>query len=132
VPVADTEILFALSPRDPKHARAMGLLHGPDVVVPDVVLLEFQLVLRARGLGPGRVRTAMLALREALDRCGVREVKMLDSRTLALQCELEEKYELSYFDSLVAAAALVLDRKVISSDKAFDRVPGLERVPLEK
>jgi predicted nucleic acid-binding protein len=130
VPVADTEVLFSLNPKDPKHARVMRLLCGPSVVVPDVVLFEFQLVLRAKGLRPGEVRTAMLAVREALKRCRVKEVKTLDTKTLALQCELEEKYGLSYFDSLIAASALVLDRKVISSDKAFDRVPELVRIPL--
>lgn len=132
MPVADTEILFALNPRDPKHPQVLRLLKPrTDVTAPDVAMLEFQLVLRARGRRPAQVKMAMLALHEALVRYRVREVQTLNSSSLALQCELEEKHGLSYFDSLVAAAALALDRKVISSDEAFDGVPGLERVRLE-
>lgn len=132
MPVVDTEVLFAFSPRDPKHSRAMRLLSGRvDVAAPDVAVLEFQLVLRARGRRPAEVKLAMLALHEALARYGVREMKTISSGSLALQCELEEKYRLSYFDSLIAAAALALDRKVISSDEAFDSVLGLERISLK-
>ena len=132
MPVADTEVLFAFGPRDPRHAQVLRLLGGrADVVAPDVVVLEFQLVLRARGRRPAELKMAMLALHEALSRYRVKETNTISSSSLALRCELEEKYGLSFFDSLVAAAALALDRKVISSDKAFDSVPGLERVPLE-
>jgi predicted nucleic acid-binding protein len=110
----------------------MRLLSGRvDVAAPDVAVLEFQLVLRARGRRPAEVKLAMLALHEALARYGVREMKTISSGSLALQCELEEKYRLSYFDSLIAAAALALDRKVISSDEAFDSVLGLERISLK-
>ncbi len=131
MPVADTEVLFALGTKDPKHSQALQLLKGKtDVVAPDVAVLEFQLVLKARGRSPAELRTAMLALREVLARYGVKEAGTISSSSLALRCELEEKYGLSYFDSLVAAAALALDRKVISSDRAFDNVPGLERVPI--
>lgn len=131
MPVVDTEVLFAFSPTDPKHSRAMKLLSGrADVVAPDVAVLEFQIVLKARDKTPAQVKAAMLALHEALARCNVKEAKILDSGLLALQCELEEKHGLSYFDSLIAAAALALDRKVISSDRAFDRVPDLERISL--
>lgn len=131
MPVVDTEVLFAFNPGDPKHSRVLKLLSGrADVVAPDVAMLEFQIVLRTRGRGVAQVKAAMLALHEALARHNVKEVKTLDSGLLALQCELEERHGLSYFDSLVAAAALALDQRVISSDKAFDNVPGLERIPL--
>jgi len=132
MPVADTEVLFALSPRDPKHSLVMQLLASrADVVVPDVAVLEFQLVLRARGKRPAEVRTAMLALHEAIVRHGMEETQTLSTSSLSLQSELEERYGLSYFDSLVAAAALVSDGRVISDDEAFDRVPGLERISLK-
>lgn len=131
MPVVDTEVLFAFSPADSKHSRVLKLLSSrANVVAPDVAMLEFQIVLRARGRGTAQVKAAMLALHETLARYNVKEVKTLDSSLLALQCELEEKHRLSYFDSLVAAAALALDQKVISSDKAFDSVPDLERIPL--
>jgi len=75
---------------------------------------------------------ALLALHEALKRNNVEEAKTLSLSLLAFQSEIEEKYGLSYFDSLIAASALKLDRQVISDDDAFDRVPNLKRIPLSQ
>jgi predicted nucleic acid-binding protein len=133
VPVVDTEVLFALSPRDPKHQRALKLLKElVNLRVPDTAILEFQTVLRARGRSPSQVRTVLLALREALTRNNVKEEKTMSTSLLALQCDLEERYELSYFDSLVAASTLAIDHQVVSDDEAFDKVPNIKRIPLSK
>lgn len=131
MPAADTELIFALNPRDPKHGDALRKLgEVPGLVVPDTALLEFQAVLRSRGRTPSQVRAALLALRQILSQHGVEEASTLSTRLLIDQCELEERYGLSCFDSLLAASALALDRRIVSDDRAFDRVPGLERVPL--
>ena len=131
MPAADTEVLFALNPRDPKHPHALERLRELDgVIVPDASALEFQAVLRGRGRGVGQIRDALLALHEALRRMGVKEEGAMSLALLALQCELEERHGLTYFDSLIAASALALDSRVISDDEAFDRVPNLERIPL--
>lgn len=102
------------------------------LTAPDTALLEFQTVLRARGTTPSEVKMALLALHEALRHNNVEEVRTINTGLLALQCDLEERYGLSYFDSLIAASALVLDRKVVSDDEAFNRLPDLERIPLSK
>jgi len=131
MPVVDTELIFALNPRDPKHRDAMKTIKEvPNLVVPDVALLEFQVVLRSRGRTPTQVRTALLALRQILTQYGVKEASTLNTSLLIRQCELEEKYGLSYFDSLLAASALTLDKQIISDDKAFDNVPDLKRISL--
>lgn len=131
MPAADTEVLFALNPRDPKHSHALERLRELDgVIVPDASALEFQAVLRSRGRGVGQVRDALLALHEALRRMEAKEEGTMSLAMLALQCELEERHGLTYFDSLIAASALALDGRVISDDEAFDRVPNLERIPL--
>jgi predicted nucleic acid-binding protein len=131
VPVADTEFLFALNPRDRKHQHAMRLLKEiSELMVPDTAALEFQVVLRARGRSPSQVKMVLLALHEALTRSNVEGVETVSVTLLALQSELEERYGLSYFDSLIAASALTLDRQVISDDDAFERVPNLKRIPL--
>jgi predicted nucleic acid-binding protein len=131
VPVADTEFLFAFNPKDHKHEHAMRLLEQlGDIMVPDTAALEFQVVLRARGRNPSQVKIALLALHEALTRGNVKEAKTVNMSLLAFQSELEMRYGLSYFDSLVAASALTLDRQVVSDDKAFDRVPNLKRIQL--
>jgi predicted nucleic acid-binding protein len=75
---------------------------------------------------------ALLALYEVLKRNNVKEAKTLSLSLLAFQSEIEENYGLSYFDSLLAASALTLDRQVISDDYAFDKVPGLKRIPLSQ
>ena len=98
--------------------------------MPDTAALEFQVVLRARGRSPSQVKMALLALHEFLTRSNVKEVKTMSMSLLAFKSELEEMYELRYFDSLVAASALTLDRQVVSDDEAFDRIPGLKRIPL--
>jgi len=131
MPVADTEFLFALNPRDRKHQYAIRLLKEiSDLMVPDTAALEFQVVLRVRGRNLSQVKMALLALHEALTRSNVEEAKTVSVSLLAFQSELEERYGLSYFDSLIAASALTLDRQVISDDDAFERVPNLKRIPL--
>ena len=132
MPVADTELLFAMNPRDRKHKDAINLLKEVNgLVVPDTAILEFQIVLRARGRSPSQVRIALLALHEVLTQNNVKEVKTLSVSLLAFQSELEERYRLSYFDSLIAASALTLDRQVVSDDEAFDRIPNIKRVPIK-
>jgi predicted nucleic acid-binding protein len=133
MPVADTEFLFALNPKDCKHQNAIRLLKEvSNLMVPDTAALEFQAVLRARGRNPSQVKMALLALYEVLKRNNVKEAKTLSLSLLAFQSEIEENYGLSYFDSLLAASALTLDRQVISDDYAFDKVPGLKRIPLSQ
>jgi predicted nucleic acid-binding protein len=124
MPVADTEFLFALNPKDCKHQNAIRLLKEvSNLMVPDTAALEFQAVLRARGRNPSQVKMALLALYEVLKRNNVKEAKTLGLSLLAFQSEIEENYGLSYFDSLLAASALTLDRQVISDDYAFIKYP---------
>ncbi|MBS7611632.1 PIN domain-containing protein [Candidatus Bathyarchaeota archaeon] len=131
MPIADTEFLFALNPKDRRHDYAIRLLKELNgLMVPDTAVLEFQAVLRARGRSPSQVRMALLALHDILMQNGVKEVKTLSLSLLAFQSELEDRYGLSYFDSLIAASALTLDRQVVSDDEAFDRVSNLKRIPL--
>ena len=131
MPIIDTEILFALNPKDPKHPHAIKALQDRDnVTVTDTSTLEFQITLRGRGRSPAQVRNALLAIHEVLRRMKVEETKTITTTLLALQCELEERYNLTYFDSLIAASALTLDGKIISDDKAFDKIPNLKRIPL--
>lgn len=129
MPVIDTEVIFALNPRDHKHHRVLQLLEGQKgLLVPDTAVLEFQAVLRVRGRSASEVKTALLAVNEAFTRHEVEEVQTVSCSLLAIQCELEETYELSYFDSLLAASALAVDRRIVSDDKAFDRIPELNRI----
>lgn len=120
-----------MNPRDHKHQCAMKILNElSGLMVPDAAALEFQVVLRARGRNPSEVKMALLAIHEALTRSKVKEAKAISTSSLALQSELEEKYGLSYFDSLIAASAIALDRLVVSDDEAFGKVANLKRIAL--
>jgi predicted nucleic acid-binding protein len=129
--VADTEVLFALDPKDVHHGKTVKLLSSTrGVAAPDSALIEFEMVLRTMKVRTPEIRRILLALDQELKRHGLSQERTIDSLLLARQCELESKYDLSLFDSLIAASALVLDRILISDDEAFDRVPGLERISL--
>jgi len=101
-----------------------------NLIVPDSAVIEFQAVLRVRGRSLSQTKLALLALHGALARRKVREAKTISTSLLAFQAELEEKYGLSFFDSLIAASTLALDREIVSDDEAFDRVPDLKRKPI--
>jgi len=100
-------------------------LHAPDTAV-----LEFQVVLRSIDRKPDVVRKALMALRGALELNEAIETQTLDTELLMQQSEIEEKYGLSYFDSLIAASALRLNDEILSNDESFDKVPTITRTPL--
>ncbi|MHA1363959.1 MAG: type II toxin-antitoxin system VapC family toxin [Candidatus Freyarchaeota archaeon] len=130
MPVADTELIFALNPNDRKHSAALEALTIKGLEVLDTALLEFRAVLRARGRKASEVASAVESLSYILKRSGVREAHTLNTGLIINQAEIEEKYGLTYFDSLIAASTLKLDGVVVSDDADFDRVPGLERIPI--
>lgn len=95
-------------------------------------MLEFQAVLRSLDRQPSRIRAPILALRRAFQINKVTEARTIDSSLLTRQCEIEESYGLTYFDSLIAASTLSLDGELVSDDPAFDMVPGIRRIPISE
>ena len=130
MPVVDTEFLFGLGPKDANHEATMKALSRGDLSVPSAAMLEFQQVLRARGRKPQDVAEAISAIRKIMEENDVQEGPWINSSTLVLQCEIEVEYGLSYFDSLIAATAMITGEDVISNDEDFDRIKGLTRIPL--
>ena len=135
MPVLDTQILFALNPKDRFHERTLTRLtdlrrKNLTLHAPDTAVLEFQVVLRSMDRRTDMVRKALMALRAALEMNGAIETQTLDTDLLMQQCEIEGKYGLSYFDSLIAASALRLNDEILSDDESFDKVPGIKRIPL--
>ena len=51
MPVADTELLFLLNLRDPRHDHALRIIEELKgrLYVPDTALLEFEVILRSKG-----------------------------------------------------------------------------------
>ncbi len=132
MPVADTEVLFLLKPSDPRHKYVLEIFNnlGSSIVVPDTALLEFEVVLRSRGLSTDEIKKALYAIHLILDKYGVNEIKTINTLLLITHLELMEQYKLSYFDSLIAASALSYDGIIISDDKDFDKIKDLRRIPI--
>ena len=131
----DTQILFALNPKDRFHQRTLARLtelrrRNLTLHAPDTAVLEFQVVLRSIDRKPDVVRKALLGLRGALEMNEAIEAQTFDSELLMRQCEIEEKYGLSSFDSLIAASALRLGGEILSDDESFDKVPDIRRIRL--
>ena len=103
---------------------------GKEILVPDTTIFEFQIVLKSIGKEPLIIKAIILALRRAIEINGGKEISTINSDLMARQCEIEEKYGLTYFDSLIAASVLKLDYEIISDDKAFNKIPGIRRIPL--
>ena len=131
MPIADTDLLFALNPRDKKHENALKVISSiRGIKVPDTALFEFVVVLKARGKSAGEIREAVNALKDVFEIYLIKEVKTIDTDLMIKQTEIEEKYGLTFFDSLIASSALKFDKTVISDDKAFDKIPELRRIPI--
>jgi len=129
--IADTDLLFAINPRDKKHDNALRVISSVrGIKVPDTALFEFVVVLKARGRSAGEIREAVNALKDVFEIYLIKEVKTIDTDLIVRQAEIEEKYGLTFFDSLIASSALKLDKTVISDDKAFDKIPELRRIPI--
>jgi hypothetical protein len=73
---------------------------------------------------------ALLALYEVLKRNNVEKAKTLSLSLLAFQSEIEEKLRSKLLRQSLSRLRVTLDRQVISDDYAFDKVPGLKRIPL--
>jgi len=98
--------------------------------VPDTALLEFRIVLRARGRSSKEIASAMTALKYIFESYRIKEALTISIELFIKQAELQEKYGLSYFDNLIASSALMLDKVIVSDDKAFNKISKLRRIPL--
>ena len=131
MPVLDTVVLFGTADsNDQQHDRAKRHLRQvsePEVYLGTFALLEFDIVMKSRGLTfADRMEKHASLLRDypELDR----KVARFSPATMYLASRLEAEAKLEYFDAGVAAEALQLDGKVVSTDRAFDQVEGLTRI----
>ena len=131
MPLLDTVVLFGTADsKDNHHERAskhLRRISEPETYLGTFALLEFEIVLKSRGLSfEDRMQKHASLLRDypELDR----KVATLSPATFYLASKLEDDAYLEYFDAGVAAEALQLDGIVVSTDRAFERVEGLKRI----
>lgn len=133
MPIIDTVVLFAAADRsDRVHLKATAQLRklGRGLLLGTFALMEFDVVLKSRGFSGKERRDEMTLLTIDFPRVAT-SVHPITPRTLYLGSLYEERFGLDYFDSLLAAEASEHDGAMVSTDREFDRIPGLRRIPLD-
>jgi predicted nucleic acid-binding protein len=129
MPLLENDVIFAfLNEHDPNHAiaeRIFQRLQNGEVIVEisSVSLIEMELIYRSEKMEDRLLKD--LAAVAALPH--VKYVTLTPDVAVA-SVYLRQTLNLTFFDSHYAATALNLDRKVISFDQAYDRVPALTRI----
>ena len=93
-------------------------------------LLEFDLLLRGKGYSENQ-RSEQFELLLASYPRAASSVHPFNPTTFVAAANIEDTYGLDYFDSLIAAEAIQHDGQIVSSDRDFDKVPGLQRISLD-
>jgi len=129
MPLLENDVIFAyLNEYDPNHVVAEGIFRKLekgeiDLEVSSVSLIEMELIYRSEGV-EGRLLKDLAAM-AALPHV---DYIALTPDVAVASVYLRQTLNLTFFDSHYAAAALNMDRKIISFDRAYDGVPGLKRV----
>lgn len=95
-----------------------------DIYAASSAYMEYELVHRAKGVPDGEVMEDL----DAFSRYPNLGEATLKVETLIKAAELRSGYGLTCFDSIHAATAILHDGVIISSDRAYDNVPGLRRL----
>jgi len=115
--IIDTIYLIAyFRPSDPLHENAIAYLEnlGDDRVVSQASLIEFDLLMKTRGLESEERRKTWLILHKLIDASTIEPVTPLD---MAIATYLVTTYNLDYFDSLISAQCIVRKAKPLTTDK---------------
>ena len=132
MPILDTQVIFAAADdKDRFHESAKFHLSkmSTKTVLGTFALVEFDIVLRSSGYSARQRSQEWLLLVEDFPRVAT-TVHRVSPSTFVLASNIERSLGLDYFDSLIAAESIEHDGAVVSSDREFDRVPGLMRMPL--
>jgi len=129
MPLLENDTIFAyLNEYDPKHAIAEKIFQKLQneeikVEISSVSLIEMELIYRSEKIEDKLLKD--LAAIAALP--NVKYIALTPDVAVA-SVYLRQTLNLTFFDSHYAATALNLDRKVISFDQVYDRIPGLTRI----
>ncbi len=117
----DTVYLVAyFRPSDPNHDVAEELLEslGEGTFVSQAALIEFDLLMKSRGLGLGERLKALGLLDVLVDE----KLMPLTPADLAAAAYLFKRYELDYFDSLFAAQCVLREADPLTTDDEILKV----------
>lgn len=132
MPLLENDLIFAyLNEHDSNHAIAETIFQKLqtgkiNVEISSVSLIEMELIYRSEKMEHKLLKD--LAAIAALPH--VQHIALTPDVAVA-SVYLRQTLNLTFFDSHYAAIALNLDRKIVSFDQAYDRVPGLTRIKPE-
>ena len=124
----DLDLIYALIKEGDRHQetakKILGQTKGTYTSV--VTLLELEIVVKREMNDFLSTHVGELFQKHAPTMKIVPLTEVIFKKSLALR----EKYGLGIFDSIHAATALTHDKKIASTDKAFERVTELKRADL--
>ena len=135
MPVLETDFLKALiDPQDRLHSKAVKALKNVEEgqwYVASSAFLELDLLLKKGGVPLEDRVDVFESLKPHIP---IDVVCMLSHQTLINAACLQRAYGFSnfYFDSLHLGTAMEHDHQIVSSDKSFENVKEVKRIPLEK
>jgi len=129
-----------MDPDDGHHRVASEILSQArdrrlaGVKVSSLALHELELNLKAGNILIGGGRATLEDIAEFFTDLG-RLLSLYRLAIFPLTCEgiakaanLRGEHDLTFYDSHHAASAMLYDSKIISTDRAYDPIPGLERI----
>ena len=129
MPLLENDVIFAyLNEYDSNHTIAekifQKLQNGEiNVEISSVSLIETELIYRSQ-----KMENKLLKNLAAIAALPHTKYIALTPDVAVASVYLRQTLNLTFFDSHYAATALNQDRKVISFDQAYDKVPGLTRI----
>jgi len=132
MPLLENDVIFAyLNEYDPNHTTAERIfqkLQNAEITleISSVSLIEMELIYRSEKIEEQLLKD--LAAIAALP--NVKYAPLTPDIAVA-SVYLRQTLNLTFFDSHYAATALNQDRKILSFDQAYDKVPGLTRIKPE-
>jgi predicted nucleic acid-binding protein len=135
MPVLETDFLKALiDPQDRLHSNSVKALKKVEEgqwYVASSAFLELDLLLKKGGVSLEDRIDVFMSLKPHIPR---ETVCKLSYQTLINAAGLQKVYGFLnfYFDSLHLGTAMEHDYQIVSSDKSFENIKEVKRVPLEK
>ena len=135
MPVLETDFLKGLidgSDRLHVHSvRALAKVISDGWTIASSSMLELDLLLKNTDISLAERHEIFESLRAELD---VETVLPLSHAVLSKAALLQNRYAFPkfYFDSLHVSTAILHDGDIVSSDREFDQIAEVRRIPLEK
>ncbi|KKK45700.1 hypothetical protein LCGC14_0887470 [marine sediment metagenome] len=131
MPLIETDTLYAfLNRNDAYHKFANNIMikinKGEfEAKFSSVSLIELQLIYKSK-----EIEYEFESDLVELQRIKNIDWAPLDTSGSLTAMYLRKKYDLSFFDSLHIGIAISIDKQIISQDSDYDKIKGLNRIPL--